>query len=53
MPWYMFPTRTCQVMNRLARKYSSASLEDLRQALDNATELLWHKVENFYAHHSN
>lgn len=51
MPWYCQPTKTCKVMNRLANRmftrYSSPEL--VRGTLDIAQEMLWAKVENYYA----
>lgn len=48
MPWYMNPTFTCKVLNRIANRYSRASLQDLQTALDQATQNLWNKQEYYY-----
>lgn len=48
MPWYMNPTATCKVLNRIANRHARASLPDLQTILDRATERLWNKQEYYY-----
>lgn len=48
MPWYMNPVVTRKVLNRIANHYKSTSLQDLRVILDQATQLIWTKKENYY-----
>lgn len=48
MPWYMNPKSTCKVINRIANRYSQASLQELRTVLDRATQNLWNKQEYYY-----
>jgi len=43
MPWYMKPATTCKVLNRIARRYERASLQQLRNVLDLVTESIWKK----------
>ncbi len=50
MPWYINPTATRKVVNRIAARYSQASLQDLQSALDRATQSLWKKQEFYYKH---
>lgn len=47
MPWYMNPVITCKVLNRLANRHSRRSLGELNSLLDQATQLLWRKQEDF------
>jgi hypothetical protein len=48
MPWYTNPATTCKVLNRIADRHPHATLTDLKTALDNATDLIWNKREQFY-----
>lgn len=48
MPWYMNPVRTSKVLNRIANRHKRTSLQDLRVILDQATQLIWTKQENYY-----
>jgi hypothetical protein len=48
MPWYTNPVITCKVLNRIANRHSRANLHDLKNTLDNATQLLWSKQEQYY-----
>lgn len=48
MPWYMNPNETCRVLNRIASKYNSSQLHDLKTVLDQATQLIWAKQESYY-----
>jgi len=48
MPWYMKPTQTCKVLNRLADRYSTSSLQDLNIILEQATQTIWYKQEQYY-----
>lgn len=50
MPWYMCSNITSKVMNKIANRYQDASLQDLGKALDSATQLLWHKQEQYLQH---
>jgi len=52
MPWYMNPTSTCKVLNRIASRHARASLQDLQTVLDLATQRLWHKQAYYYAKRS-
>lgn len=47
MPWYMNQISTRKVINRIADRYSRASLQDLQNVLDRTTQCLWNKQE-FY-----
>jgi hypothetical protein len=47
MPWYMNQISTRKVINRIAARYSHASLQDLQNVLDRTTQCLWNKQE-FY-----
>jgi predicted trehalose synthase len=47
MPWYMSPDITCKVLNRIANRHPVTDLQNLVRILDYATELLWHKQEQF------
>ena len=47
MPWYMYPIITCRVLNRIANRHPRASIQDLSNLLDNATQLLWRKQEHY------
>jgi hypothetical protein len=53
MPWYTNHIITCKVLNRIARRYERAPLNDLRLILDHATESLWRKQEHYYNATSN
>lgn len=48
MPWYMNPVETRKVLNRIANRYQCTQLQDLRAILDQATQLIWTKQENYY-----
>ena len=48
MPWYMSPTTTCKVLNRIANRHQRAPLRDLTTLLNHATEKLWSKQERYY-----
>lgn len=48
MPWYMNPVETRKVLNRIANRYRYTQLQDLRVILDQATQLIWTKQENYY-----
>ncbi len=48
MPWYINPISTRKVINRIASRYSCASLQDLQSVLDRATQNLWKKQECYY-----
>lgn len=48
MPWYMIPSQTCKVLNRLADRYATSSLQDLNMILDQATQNIWFKQEQYY-----
>ena len=48
MPWYMNPVVTCRVLNRIANRYQRTPLQDLKAILDQATQLIWAKQENYY-----
>jgi hypothetical protein len=52
MPWYINPAITCKVLNRIANRHSHANLNDLRTAMDIATELIWNKQEHYYKNKS-
>jgi hypothetical protein len=43
MPWYKNPVTTCKVLDRIARRYERASLQQLRNVLDFVTEAIWRK----------
>ena len=45
MPWYMYPHRTCKVLNRIAR---SLQYDTLHAAMDALTMRLWEKQELYY-----
>lgn len=47
MPWYMNPASSRKVVNRIASRYSRASLQELGSALDLVTQRLWSKQEFF------
>lgn len=48
MPWYMNPVETCKVLNRIANRHQRTTLQDLKAVLDQATQLIWEKQENYY-----
>lgn len=48
MPWYMNPLQTCKVLNRLADRYATSSLRDLNTVLEQATQNIWDKQEQYY-----
>lgn len=48
MPWYMNPTSTRKVINRIANRHSRDSLKDLQSVLDQTTQSLWNKQECYY-----
>ena len=48
MPWYINPVLTCKVLNRIANRYPRANLQDLKTTLDNVTQSLWSKQEQYY-----
>ena len=48
MPWYTNPVITCRVLNKIATRYESSALQDLRSVLDHATELIWRKQVHYY-----
>jgi hypothetical protein len=48
MPWYTNHIKTCKVLNRIASRHESSSLQDLKSVLDHATESLWRKQEHYY-----
>lgn len=47
MPWYMNPAITCRVLNRIAKRHSHDSLQELGSLLDCTTQTLWSKQERF------
>jgi len=49
MPWYMNPSSTCKVLNRIANRHTRAELRELRQVLDHVTEKIWAKQECYHA----
>ncbi|MDD2736802.1 MAG: hypothetical protein PHF56_22945 [Desulfuromonadaceae bacterium] len=48
MPWYFNPVTTCKALNKIACHYETSALQDLRSALDHATELIRRKQEHYY-----
>jgi hypothetical protein len=48
MPWYTNPVITCKVLNRIARRYENSPLQNLKSILDNATESIWEKQQQYY-----
>lgn len=48
MPWYFNPITTCKALNKIANRYESSALQDLRSVLDHATELIWRKQEHYH-----
>jgi hypothetical protein len=48
MPWYTNPVITCKVLNRIARRYERSPLQNLKSILDNATESIWEKQQQYY-----
>ena len=48
MPWYMNPTSTRKVINRIANRHSRDSLKDLQSVLDQTTQSLWNKQEYYH-----
>jgi len=48
MPWYMNPTKTCKVLNRIANRYQCIPLHDLKSVMDRATQLIWSKQESYH-----
>lgn len=48
MPWYMNPSSTRRVVNRIALHYSRLSIQEQAAALDHVTQRLWHKQEFFH-----
>jgi hypothetical protein len=48
MPWYMNPTSTCKVLNRIADRHRRATLRDLQLVLDHATQQIWNKREHYH-----
>ncbi len=48
MPWYTNPLKTTKVLNRIATRYESSAIQDLRSALDNVTELVRIKLVRYY-----
>lgn len=48
MPWYINPTSTRKVINRIADRHSRDSLQELQSVLDRATQSLWNKQEYYY-----
>jgi len=46
MPWYMFPKRTCQVLNKVASRVLDQ--EGCKDIMDRCTMMLWSKQENYY-----
>jgi len=53
MPWYTDHIITCKVLNRIARRYEQSSLNDFKLVLDQATESIWKKQEQYYNATSN
>ena len=53
MPWYTDHIITCKVLNRIARRYEQSSLYDFKLVLDQATESIWKKQEQYYNATSN
>jgi hypothetical protein len=51
MPWYTDPVITCKVLNRIASRYESSSLQDLKFILDRVTESIWRKQEQYYGNY--
>jgi len=47
MPWYKNPLTTCKVLDRIARRYESSSLQQLRDVIDYVTELIWTKQDHY------
>lgn len=48
MPWYINPVKTTQVLNKIANRYTCSTLQDLRSVLDNVTELVRRKQDQYY-----
>lgn len=48
MPWYINPTSTRKVINRIASRHSCDSLKELQGVLDRATQILWNKQAYYY-----
>ena len=48
VPWYNNPVLTCKVLNRIANRYTRATLQDLNTVLDRATQLIWNKQEQYF-----
>lgn len=48
MPWYMNPTSSRKVINRIAASHSHDSLKELQDVLDRATQGLWRKQEYYH-----
>ena len=48
MPWYTDHIKTCKVLNRIANRYEHIGIQDIKFILDNATESIWRKQENYY-----
>jgi hypothetical protein len=44
----MNPVETCKVLNRIANRHQRTTLQDLKAVLDQATQLIWEKQENYY-----
>jgi len=47
MPWYMNPVTTCKVLNRIANRSARVSLRELTVLLDQTTDKLWSKQEEY------
>jgi hypothetical protein len=48
MPWYTDPDKTCKVLNKIANRYSSTDLQNLKSVLDHVSGLIWEKQEHYY-----
>jgi hypothetical protein len=54
LPWYMKPAVTCDVLNRFTNKLfrSTHNLDHIHKTLDQITEKIWSKVDNYYKEHN-
>ena len=48
MPWYTNPDITCKVVNKIADRYNSTPLQELKSVLDHVATLIWKKQEHYY-----
>jgi hypothetical protein len=48
MPWYNNPLTTIKVLNKIANRYTTSSLQDLKSVLDNVTEQVRRKQDSYH-----